>query len=48
MSDLFELNENIDSPLAERMRPESLDGFAGQKHLVGDGKPIRVMENQSG
>jgi putative ATPase len=43
MSDLFELNENIDSPLAERMRPESLDGFAGQKHLVGDGKPIRLM-----
>ncbi|MEO8447820.1 MAG: AAA family ATPase, partial [bacterium] len=30
-------------PLAERMRPETLDDFAGQKHLVGDGKPIRIM-----
>ena len=30
-------------PLAERMRPESLDDFAGQKHLIGEGKPIRQM-----
>lgn len=30
-------------PLAERMRPESLDDFAGQRHLVGEGKPIRIM-----
>lgn len=43
MSDLFENKENIGSPLAERMRPEMLDGFAGQKHLVGKGKPIRLM-----
>jgi putative ATPase len=27
-------------PLAERMRPESLSDFAGQEHLIGDGKPI--------
>ncbi len=25
------------------MRPESLDDFAGQRHLVGEGKPIRIM-----
>jgi putative ATPase len=30
-------------PLAERMRPDSLDEFVGQKHLVGKGKPIRLM-----
>jgi putative ATPase len=27
-------------PLAERMRPESLSDFAGQEHLIGEGKPI--------
>ncbi len=29
-------------PLAHRLRPKSLDEFIGQKHLVGEGKPIRV------
>ena len=43
MSDLFEITNNFDSPLAERMRPSNLDEFAGQKHLVGDSKPIRLM-----
>jgi putative ATPase len=28
-------------PLAERMRPESLDDFAGQEHVLGPGKPLR-------
>ncbi len=28
-------------PLADRMRPESLDEFAGQLHLLGPGKPLR-------
>jgi putative ATPase len=27
-------------PLASKIRPTSLDGFIGQKHLVGSGKPI--------
>ncbi|MCZ7603537.1 MAG: replication-associated recombination protein A [Ignavibacteriales bacterium] len=31
------------TPLAERIRPKNLDQFFGQKHLVGQGKPIRVM-----
>jgi putative ATPase len=43
MNDLFEIKDNIDSPLAERMRPLTLDEFAGQKHLVGKGKPVRLM-----
>lgn len=30
-------------PLAERMRPSTLDDFVGQKHLIGEGKPIRQM-----
>ncbi|MEW6508543.1 MAG: replication-associated recombination protein A [Bacteroidota bacterium] len=35
-------------PLAERIRPKSLDQFFGQKRLVGEGKPLRKMiENQS-
>ena len=28
-------------PLAERMRPKSLDDYAGQKHLVGPGAVLR-------
>lgn len=31
------------SPLAARIRPESLDDFVGQKHLVGYGKPLRKI-----
>ncbi|MGC9222727.1 MAG: replication-associated recombination protein A [Terracidiphilus sp.] len=31
------------APLAERMRPRSLDELAGQEHLVGPGKPLRVQ-----
>lgn len=30
-------------PLAERMRPKSLDDYIGQKHLVGEGKVLRKM-----
>lgn len=30
-------------PLADRIRPRTLDEFIGQSHLVGSGKPIRQM-----
>ena len=30
-------------PLAERMRPKSLDEYIGQKHLVGEGAILRKM-----
>jgi len=30
-------------PLAERMRPESWADFAGQEHILGPGKPLRVQ-----
>ena len=37
---------NRSGPLAVRVRPKSLDGFVGQEHLVGEGKPLRrLVEN---
>ena len=34
------------APLPERMRPRSLEEFAGQAHLIGPGKPLRLaIEN---
>ncbi len=30
-------------PLADRMRPRTLDEFIGQEHLVGPGKPLRIQ-----
>ena len=33
-------------PLAERMRPRTVEEFAGQQHLLGEGKPLRLaIEN---
>src|SRR5277367_3173683 len=34
---------NRSAPLAERMRPRNLSEFAGQEHLIGPGKPLRVQ-----
>ena len=34
---------NRNTPLAERMRPRNLAEYAGQKHLIGPGKPLRVQ-----
>lgn len=31
------------TPLAERIRPKSINDFYGQKHLLGYGKPIKLM-----
>jgi putative ATPase len=31
------------APLAERMRPRTLDEFFGQQHLLGPGKPLRLQ-----
>src|ERR1700756_923356 len=30
-------------PLADRMRPRTLDEYVGQEHLVGPGKPLRLQ-----
>ncbi len=40
-NDIEKTNKYI--PLAERMRPKSLEEFAGQEHLIGKDKPIRLM-----
>ena len=34
------------SPLAERMRPQHLEDFVGQQHLLGPGKPLRTAIEQ--
>ncbi len=34
---------DLHSPLADRMRPQNLNGFVGQQHLMAADKPIRVM-----
>src|SRR5580698_9930911 len=34
---------NRTAPLAERMRPRTLDEYVGQDHLLGPGKPLRVQ-----
>lgn len=33
----------LSQPLAERMRPKTLDDYIGQKHLVGEGAVLRKM-----
>ena len=33
-------------PLANRIRPHDLNEFAGQQHLVGEGKPLRLAIEQ--
>ncbi len=32
----------LNAPLAERLRPRSLDEVVGQTHLLAEGKPLRV------
>ena len=46
---LFQSTPNRDNqadrtrPLADRMRPRTLDEYVGQEHLVGPGKPLRAQ-----
>ena len=41
MSDLFAAAQPR-APLADALRPQSLDDVAGQQHLIGPGKPLRL------
>lgn len=44
--DLFEMQKEQDlahKPLAERMRPRTLEEYVGQQHLVGKGKSLRIL-----
>ena len=47
-TDLFEQErqESAERPLADRMRPASLEDFAGQSHLLDEGKPLRRALDQ--
>ena len=38
--------EPQDTPIAARMRPETLEEFAGQRHLLGEGKVLRQLIDQ--
>jgi len=48
LTDLFaaEEAEAMQRPLADRMRPLSLDEFFGQSHLLDEGKPLRKAVEQ--
>jgi len=35
--------EPADRPLADRMRPRTLDDFVGQEHILAPGKPLRAQ-----
>jgi len=50
MENLFSANRKNIAPLAEKMRPRSLDDFAGQESIVGKGTALRnliIMDNLS-
>ena len=40
MNDLFKVEPA--APLAERLRPKTIDEVVGQQHLLGPGKPLRL------
>jgi putative ATPase len=39
----LESKSDAGRPLAERMRPERLEDFVGQLHILAPGKPLRVQ-----
>lgn len=41
MADLPDQADSVWQPLADRMRPRTLDEYTGQEHLLGPGKPLR-------
>ncbi|HET6265114.1 MAG TPA: replication-associated recombination protein A [Usitatibacter sp.] len=40
--DLFSPSGEVHVPLAERLRPKSVEDMVGQRHLLGEGKPLNV------
>jgi len=53
LADLFaqekrraQASDDLNRPLADRVRPASLDGFFGQEHLLAPGKPLRAAIEQ--
>lgn len=47
MNSIFDYMNSIDkktkAPLAYRMRPNNIDEYVGQEHLLGEGMPLKVM-----
>lgn len=47
MNNIFDYMNSIDkktkAPLAYRMRPNNIDEYVGQEHLLGKGMPLKVM-----
>lgn len=45
--DFFDINKNeqlnTNRPMAARLRPNSIDDFIGQEHLIGKDKPLYRM-----
>ncbi len=39
-------DRDLNSPLASRLRPKTLEEVAGQKHLLGEGKILRQLIEQ--
>jgi putative ATPase len=39
---------NLNQPLADRMRPKTIDEYVGQQHLIGEGKILRRMISSGG
>ncbi len=49
MSDLFansSIDQNLESPLADKMRPQSLDEVIGQQHLLGEERLCKIWYPQ--
>lgn len=45
MMDLFQTETHKDAPLSVRMRPQNLDDYVGQTHMLGEGKLLsRAIE----
>ena len=43
MEQMSLFNQMIPQPLAARLRPQTLDDFVGQRHLLGEGKVLRRL-----
>jgi putative ATPase len=43
LPNLADSSKRPSAPLAQRMRPDTLDEYVGQEHLLGPGKPLRVQ-----
>ncbi|WP_456412203.1 replication-associated recombination protein A [Thiolapillus sp.] len=45
--DLFAVDDSAGRPLADRIRPRSLEEYRGQSHILAQGKPLRLAIEKS-